>query len=85
MNIQSEKKSLLCDTVEELKNLNQALAKTNTIIMDFEKKYNIDSQTFLKKFVNQEIEETSDFFDWYSEMQVKNDIEKRLSQLQENK
>ena len=72
------KKIINIGLLEEEKKIKYALSRTKENIGFFEKKYGIISSNFIKKFKNNEIEENSDYFDWWAEYKLLSELEKKL-------
>ncbi|MGE5339945.1 MAG: hypothetical protein ACM3SY_00555 [Candidatus Omnitrophota bacterium] len=63
---------------EERKKILYALDKTSGIIKNFETKYNLSSEEFLKKFKKAEIDDNGDSFEWWAELKVIKELEEKL-------
>ncbi|MEW5692687.1 MAG: hypothetical protein AB1765_05275 [Candidatus Hydrogenedentota bacterium] len=63
---------------EEKRKLRYAYKKTAKIIKQFEKKFKIKSNDFIKKLKKGEIEETEETFDWFAECKAAKEIERKL-------
>ncbi|MFQ6072505.1 MAG: hypothetical protein ACE5KT_07385 [Methanosarcinales archaeon] len=49
-------------------------------ILDFEKKYNISSEEFLKKFESGELGDAQDFFEWWGLIRGLKKLKERMQQ-----
>lgn len=72
------KKIISAGISEELKKIEYALEKTRKIIEKYEQEYKMSTEEFLKGFREGSIEESGDFFEWWAEMKVQNDLEEKL-------
>jgi hypothetical protein len=65
--------------LEERKKIEYALNKTNGNIKNWETKYKLSSEKFMRRFQKNEIEENSDTFEWWAELKVLKELEEKLS------
>lgn len=54
------------------------LEKTYRIIKEFEEKYKMTSDEFLKRFQEGDLEENSDFFEWWAELKIIRELEEEF-------
>ncbi len=63
---------------EERKKIEYALERTNNIIKKYEKEHQMSSEEFLQRFQEGEIDENSEFFEWWAELKVTKELEDKL-------
>lgn len=66
---------------EEEKKILFAINATQLIINNLESKYKKDSSTFLSEFKKGILDETPDFFDWWAELKVIQELKDALETL----
>jgi hypothetical protein len=71
-------KSMLKTALErEAKLLEYSIQRTREALAPFEKRFNMSTDEFERKFKNREIEETLDFLDWWMEVEALRHLEIR--------
>jgi hypothetical protein len=72
-------KKIVSDGIsEERKKIEYALGRTHTIIKKYEETHHMSSEEFLQRFRKGEIEEDSEFFEWWAELKVTKELEEKL-------
>ncbi len=67
----------------EAKLLEYSIQRTREALAPFEKRFNMSTDEFERKFQNHEIEETLDFLDWWMEVQALRHLEARYNLIKE--
>ncbi len=62
----------------EREKIEYALERTYNIIKKYEKEHQMSSEEFLQRFQKGEIDENSEFFEWWAELKVTKELEERL-------
>lgn len=69
-------KKIVSDGIsEERKKIEFALERTNNLIKTHETDHQMSSDEFLQRFLNGEIEENGDIFEWWAELKVSKELE----------
>ncbi len=67
----------------EAKLLEHSVERTRTALEAFEKRYDMTTQEFERKFKAREIEESLDFLDWWMEVEAMHHLENQLQSMRE--
>ena len=67
----------------EAKLLEHSVERTRTALEAFEKRYDMTTQEFERKFKAREIEESLDFIDWWMEVEAMHHLENQLQSMRE--
>jgi len=67
----------------ESKLLEHSVQRTRTALEDFEKRHNMTTEEFERKFKAREIEESLDFLDWWMEVEALHHLENQLQSMRE--
>lgn len=65
----------------EAKLLEHSIQRTRSALEAFEKRYNMTTEEFERKFKSHEIEETLDFLDWWMEVEALRHLENQLQSM----
>ena len=67
----------------EAKLLEHSVQRTRSELAVFEKRYNMSTEEFERKFKSREIEETLDFLDWWMEVEALHHLEHQWQSMRE--
>lgn len=67
----------------EAKLLEHSVERTRAALEAFEKRYDMTTEEFERKFKAREIEETIDFLDWWMEVEALHHLEHQLQSMRE--
>lgn len=67
----------------EAKLLEHSVERTRTALEAFEKRYDMTTEEFERKFKAREIEESLDFLDWWMEVEAMHHLENQLQSMRE--
>jgi hypothetical protein len=77
-------KSMLKTALErEAKLLEYSIQRTREALAPFEKRFNMSTDEFERKFKNREIKETLDFLDWWMEVEALRHLEAKRNLIQD--
>lgn len=65
----------------EAKLLEHSVERTRTALKAFEKRYNMTTEEFERKYKAREIKETLDFIDWWMEVEALHHLENQLQSM----
>jgi len=67
----------------EAKLLEHSVQRTRSALGGFEKRHNMTTEEFERKFKSREIEESLDFLDWWMEVEALRHLESQLQSMRE--